>query len=129
MALLCHSVDLASRSDSSAVPGGLDQCRPRLEYLERNEGLPRDGDGDRADAWVATGEDLEAAGDSILDRGRAHGVDRAGAVAPGADRVEDDARGLARVGRIQFDRPVAELRFQFADQLLALTGEVLRHLA
>ena len=77
----------------------------------------RDRDGDRADARIAAGEDLEAAGDAVVDLGLAHRVDRAGAVAAAADRVEQDARGLARVGGEEFDRP-AELRFEFGDQLL-----------
>src|SRR6476469_6488759 len=103
MTLLCHSLPEIPSEQWLALAGGLDQGRSWLHHPERHEALPRDRDGDRADAWVAAGEDLEAAGYAVADRGRAHRVDRAAAVAALADRVEDDARGLACVGRIQFD--------------------------
>src|SRR6185369_1086426 len=53
---------LAKADFGSAVPGGLDQRGSRLDYLERHEGLLCDRDGDRADARIAAGEDVEAAG-------------------------------------------------------------------
>src|SRR5258707_7683498 len=102
--LLSLSNPSSSLYRRSAVPGGLDQALSRLDLADRHEALPRDRDGDRPDARVAAGKDAEAAGDAVADRGRAHGVDYAGALRTLRDRVEQDARGLPGVWRVELDR-------------------------
>src|SRR4029453_2665184 len=77
---------------------------------------------------VTAVRDVEVADDAVGDIRLEQGLDRARAILPASDRLEQDRGGLTRIWRKDLDRVVPNLLLELLDEFRTRTGEGLGRL-